>query len=143
MGALGIALGAAMFVSDVVGLGAQEEAMEAQKSALAMQAAEKNLQFAQKTANNISTTRQNMEIQAVQASGMGESLSSPTLKAITLQTFQTGKKDIQNNQTAQAVSNLSYQNEQHGISEEEDALPFQMMGQLAQQGGMMKTEGLF
>lgn len=130
----------ALIGSDVVGVVSQLSAVSAQKQQVRLQAAQSNLAFSQKSLDNIEATKRAMETQAVQASGSGESLASPTVKALTLDTFQTGKKNMTNLDTEQRVAQLSAKSKLDALSDEQVAIPFEAVGKVAQQGAALGEE---
>lgn len=131
---LGAAAGIALLGGDIASMNSQSAAIEAQQQSLNLEAKQSQVAFSQKTLNNIESTKRLMGLQAVAAAGQGESLTSPSIKATTLDTFQKGKETGQNIDTEGKVAQISYKNQQDALSEQQSALPFQMLGNLAKQG---------
>lgn len=132
----GLALlgGGVMAAGDIASMNSQNAAIEAQQQSLNLEAKQSQVAFSQKTLNNIESTKRLMGLQAVAASGQGESLTSPSLQATTLDTFQKGKETGQNIDTESKVAQISYKNQQDALSEQQSALPVQMLGNIAKQG---------
>lgn len=131
---LGIAGMGALLGSDMAEMAGEAGALSAEQNALKLQESQTEVAFSQKTLNNIEATKQLMGEQAVRAAGEGASLASPTVKAITFNTFQTGKKTQQNIDTEAKVAQLSYQSKIDALQTEKDSLPWKMLGNAVQQG---------
>lgn len=140
MAALPFVLAGLAVTGEVANAFSTSSALDKQEESVKLQASQQQLEFSQKMLNTIAQTKQNIETQATVASANGASLASPSLKAIGLNTFQIGKRDMSTINTESTVAQISAQNEINAINAQKNTLPLATIGKvgldLGSMGGM-------
>jgi len=137
MAALPFVLAGLAVTGELANAFSTNSALDKQEESVKLQASQQQLAFSQKMLNTIAQTKQNIETQATVAASNGASLASPSLKAISLNTFQIGKKDMSNINTESKVAQISAQNEINAINAQKNTSPIATLGKIGLDIGSM------
>jgi len=142
MDGLGAAALGSLILGDVSSASAQYGAIQAEQSQVLLESRQQEVAFSQKSLNTIANTKKLLEQQAVSISSAGGSLGSGSFKAISQDTFDKGSQTEANEDRQTKIAEASFKAKKAALSQQENALPWQMMGRFINQAASIGSEFL-